>query len=108
MGGPAKGVVTREIDALGGVQAKVADDTMINIRMLNTSKGIAVRALRAQVDKYEYSRRMKEILESTNNLILRQGIVKKILVDGKRVIGVETELGMKYFAKAVILTTGTF
>jgi len=108
IGGPAKGVVTREIDALGGVQAKVADDTMINIRMLNTSKGIAVRALRAQVDKYEYSRRMKEILESTNNLILRQGIVKKILVDGKRVIGVETELGMKYFAKAVILTTGTF
>ncbi len=77
IGGPAKGIVTREIDALGGEQAKVADDTVINIRMLNTSKGIAVRALRAQVDKYEYSRNMKEILENTKNLVLRHGIVKE-------------------------------
>ncbi|CEP78813.1 MAG: tRNA uridine-5-carboxymethylaminomethyl(34) synthesis enzyme MnmG [Defluviitoga tunisiensis] len=108
IGGPAKGIVTREIDALGGEQAKVADDTVINIRMLNTSKGIAVRALRAQVDKYEYSRNMKEILENTKNLVLRHGIVKRILVDDKKIVGVETELGMKYFAKTVVLTTGTF
>jgi len=108
IGGPAKGVVTREIDALGGVQAKVTDETMINIRMLNTSKGIAVRALRAQIDKYDYSQKMKEILETTDNLILRHGIAKSLLVENGKVIGLETELGMKYFAKAVILTTGTF
>ncbi len=108
IGGPAKGIVAREIDALGGVQAKVTDETMINIRMLNTSKGIAVRALRAQIDKYDYSQKMKEILENTENLILRHGIAKNLLVENGKVVGLETELGIKYFAKAVILTTGTF
>ncbi|RAO98733.1 tRNA uridine 5-carboxymethylaminomethyl modification protein [Petrotoga sp. 9PW.55.5.1] len=108
IGGPAKGVVTREIDALGGIQAKVADESMINIRMLNTSKGIAVRALRAQIDKYEYSNKMKEILETSQNITLRYGVAKKILVENNKVVGLETELGMKYFANAVVLTTGTF
>ncbi|MDN5342115.1 MULTISPECIES: tRNA uridine-5-carboxymethylaminomethyl(34) synthesis enzyme MnmG [Oceanotoga] len=108
IGGPAKGIVTREIDALGGVQAKVTDKTMINVRMLNTSKGIAVRALRAQVDKYEYSREMKKILENQKNLTLRYGLVKNIIVDGNEIKGVETELGITYYSKAVILTTGTY
>ncbi|WP_121958279.1 tRNA uridine-5-carboxymethylaminomethyl(34) synthesis enzyme MnmG [Petrotoga sp. 9PWA.NaAc.5.4] len=108
IGGPAKGIVTREIDALGGLQAKVADETAINMRMLNTSKGIAVRALRAQIDKYDYSKKMKEILENTPNLTLRYGIVKKILTENGKVTGLETELGMNYLSKAIILTTGTF
>ncbi|BBE31169.1 tRNA uridine 5-carboxymethylaminomethyl modification enzyme MnmG [Tepiditoga spiralis] len=108
IGGPAKGVVTREIDVLGGVQAKVTDKAAINIRMLNTSKGIAVRALRAQIDKYKYSREMKKILENTKNLTLRYGIASKVIVDKNKVIGIETELGIKYGAKAVILTTGTY
>ena len=108
IGGPAKGVVTREIDVLGGVQAKVADKAAINIRMLNTSKGIAVRALRAQIDKYKYSREMKKILENTKNLTLRYGIASKVIVNENKVIGIETELGIKYGAKSVILTTGTY
>ncbi|WP_420844887.1 tRNA uridine-5-carboxymethylaminomethyl(34) synthesis enzyme MnmG [Marinitoga litoralis] len=108
VGGPAKGIVTREIDALGGLQAKVTDKSMINIRMLNTKKGPAVRALRAQIDKYEYSQNMKEFLHSTPNLLLRYGLVKELIVENKKVKGVITELGVKYEAKAVILTTGTF
>jgi len=108
IGGPAKGVVTREVDVLGGVMARVTDDTMINVRMLNTSKGIAVRALRAQIDKYEYSREMKRILESTDNLYLRYGVVREILTESGKVKGLVTEFGMKYECRAVILTTGTF
>ncbi|WP_459995946.1 tRNA uridine-5-carboxymethylaminomethyl(34) synthesis enzyme MnmG [Marinitoga arctica] len=108
IGGPAKGIVTREIDVLGGLQAKVTDNNMINIRMLNTKKGPAVRALRAQIDKYDYSQNMKEILHSTPNLLLRYGLVKELIVEKGKVKGVITELGVKYDAKAVILTTGTF
>lgn len=108
IGGPAKGIVTREIDALGGVQAKVADKTMINVRMLNTSKGIAVRALRAQIDKYEYSLEMKKILEKTEGITLRYGIAKELLIENNEVIGIKTELGLKYFAKSIIITTGTY
>jgi len=108
IGGPAKGIVTREIDALGGVQALVTDNSMINIRMLNISKGIAVRALRAQVDKYEYSRNMKRILETTDNLTLRYGIAKELMTENGKIKGIITEFGIKYFSKAVILTTGTY
>ncbi|MBP7236680.1 MAG: tRNA uridine-5-carboxymethylaminomethyl(34) synthesis enzyme MnmG [Petrotogaceae bacterium] len=108
IGGPAKGVVAREVDVLGGVMAKVTDSTMINVRMLNTSKGIAVRALRAQIDKYEYSREMKRILESTDNLYLRYGVAREILIESGKVKGLVTEFGMKYECRAVILTTGTF
>src|SRR6056297_3450871 len=71
LGGPAKGIVIRELDALGGEMGKTADQSMINIRMLNTSKGPAVRALRAQIDKYDYSNRMARILMQQNNLSLR-------------------------------------
>ncbi|SHE79033.1 tRNA uridine 5-carboxymethylaminomethyl modification enzyme [Marinitoga hydrogenitolerans DSM 16785] len=108
IGGPAKGVVTREIDVLGGLQAKVTDNNMINIRMLNTKKGPAVRALRAQIDKYDYSQTMKEILHSTPNLLLRYGLVKELIVEKGKIKGIITELGVKYEAKVVILTTGTF
>ena len=108
IGGPAKGVVVREIDALGGEMAKTTDETMINVRMLNVSKGPAVRALRAQIDKVLYSRTMKRKLETTENLVLRHGIVEKLLVENGKVKGVVDNYGIDYLAKAVIVTTGTF
>jgi tRNA uridine 5-carboxymethylaminomethyl modification enzyme len=108
IGGPAKGIVTREIDALGGVQASVADKTMINVRMLNTSKGIAVRAMRAQIDKYEYSLEMKKILEKTEGITLRYGIAKELIIEDNQVKGIKTEMGLKYFSEKVIITTGTY
>lgn len=108
IGGSAKGIVVREIDALGGEMAKTTDETMINVRMLNTSKGPAVQALRAQIDKYSYSRTMKRKLELQDNLVLRYGIVKKILVEKGKVVGLVDALGIDYKARAVILTTGTF
>ncbi|SDC08430.1 tRNA uridine-5-carboxymethylaminomethyl(34) synthesis enzyme MnmG [Geotoga petraea] len=108
IGGPAKGIVTREIDALGGVQASVTDKTMINVRMLNTSKGIAVRAMRAQIDKYEYSIEMKKILEKTKGITLRYGIAKELITENNEVVGIKTELGLDYFSKKVIITTGTY
>jgi len=108
VGGPAKGIVIREIDALGGEMAKNTDKSMINIRMLNTSKGPAVRALRAQVDKYDYSQNMTRTLMNEENLTLRYGLVEKILLSGDSVAGVETHFGEKYTAKCVIVTAGTF
>ncbi len=108
VGGPAKGQIAREVDALGGEIARITDLAMINIRVLNTSKGPAVRALRAQVDKYEYSNVAKEMVLNEANLTLRQGIVTKIGVKSGRVIGVETALGIKYKCRAAIVTTGTF
>lgn len=88
--------------------AKTTDETMINVRMLNTSKGPAVQALRAQIDKYSYSRTMKRKLELQDNLVLRYGIAKKILVEKGKVVGLVDALGIDYKARAVILTTGTF
>ncbi len=108
IGGPAKGQIAREVDALGGEMARITDSSMINVRVLNTSKGPAVRALRAQVDKYEYSLTAKKIVLEQKNLTLRQGTVAKILVKSGKVVGVETAIGIKYECKAVILTTGTF
>lgn len=108
IGGSAKGIVVREIDALGGEMAKTTDQTMINVRMLNTSKGPAVQALRAQIDKYDYSRTMKRKLENQENLLLRYGLVRELMVEDGRVKGVVDSLGIDYYAKAVILTTGTF
>ena len=108
IGGPAKGIVVREIDALGGEMAKTTDETMINVRMLNTSKGMAVRALRAQIDKIAYSQLMKKKLESSENLYLRYSQVEKINASRGRVTGVIDSLGIEYTAKAVIITTGTF
>ncbi|QKS73111.1 tRNA uridine-5-carboxymethylaminomethyl(34) synthesis enzyme MnmG [Paenalkalicoccus suaedae] len=108
VGGPAKGIVVREIDALGGEMARNIDKTHIQMRMLNTGKGPAVRALRAQADKYLYQHEMKETIEDTENLLLRQGMVEKLLVEDGVVKGVITQTGAEYHAKAVVITTGTY
>ena len=108
VGGPAKGIVVREVDALGGQMAKVIDKTHIQMRMLNTGKGPAVRALRAQADKVLYQQEMKQVLEDTENLDVMQGMVDEILIEDKKVVGVRTNVGTVYDAKSVIITTGTF
>lgn len=108
IGGPAKGHIVREIDALGGEMGKNIDETMIQVRMLNTKKGPAVQALRAQADKHNYHLRMKRILEQEANLEIRQGLVKEITTTGGQVTGVLTETGIHYRGKKVIVTSGTF
>ncbi len=108
IGGVAKGHIVREIDALGGEMAKVTDRTGIQFRMLNTSKGPAVWAPRAQCDKKLYQFTMKYILESQEDLDLVQGEVKKILVNGDGIEGVVTSIETMYRCRAVIVTTGTF
>lgn len=107
IGGPAKGVVVREIDALGGEMGKNIDKTYIQMRMLNTGKGPAVRALRAQADKHKYADAMKHTIETTPNLTLRQGIVESLLVEDGVCCGVVTSTGAQYAAKAVVITAGT-
>ncbi|MDN6345068.1 MAG: tRNA uridine-5-carboxymethylaminomethyl(34) synthesis enzyme MnmG, partial [Tetragenococcus koreensis] len=107
IGGPAKGVVVREIDALGGEMGKNIDKTYIQMRMLNTGKGPAVRALRAQADKHAYSAEMKHTIEKTENLTLRQGIVERLIVEDNICKGVVTATGARYEAQAVIITAGT-
>ncbi|GGB09647.1 tRNA uridine-5-carboxymethylaminomethyl(34) synthesis enzyme MnmG [Macrococcus hajekii] len=108
VGGPAKGIVVREIDALGGQMAKTIDKTHIQMRMLNTGKGPAVRALRAQADKVLYQQEMKDVIENTPNLDIMQGMVERLIIEEGTVKGVETVIGTTYFADAVVLTTGTF
>ncbi|WP_446936930.1 tRNA uridine-5-carboxymethylaminomethyl(34) synthesis enzyme MnmG [Lysinibacillus fusiformis] len=108
IGGPAKGIVVREIDALGGVMGKVIDKTHIQMRMLNTGKGPAVRALRAQADKVLYQQEMKRILEETENLTIHQGMVEELFIEDGEVTGVITQIGAIYRAKTVVVTTGTF
>lgn len=107
IGGSAKGIVVREIDALGGEMGKNIDKTYIQMKMLNTRKGPAVRALRAQADKDLYSETMKHTVESQEHLTLRQGMVNRVLVEDDKITGVETATGTQYAAKAVVLTTGT-
>ncbi len=108
LGGPAKGHIVREIDALGGEMGKNIDATYIQIRMLNTRKGPAVQALRAQADKIRYSLRMRSVLEHQENLWVKQGkVVALIFMDGK-VAGVRLKTGQIYHSQAVILTTGTY
>ncbi len=107
IGGSAKGIVVREIDALGGEMGRNIDKTYIQMKMLNTGKGPAVRALRAQADKALYSQEMKHTVENQENLTLRQAMVEEILVDDGKVIGVKVTTGAKYAAQAVIVTTGT-
>ncbi|MFY8330378.1 tRNA uridine-5-carboxymethylaminomethyl(34) synthesis enzyme MnmG [Vagococcus carniphilus] len=107
IGGPAKGVVVREIDALGGEMGRNIDKTYVQMRMLNTGKGPAVRALRAQADKFAYQTELKKTLEHTENLDLKQGIVEKLIVEDDVVKGVEISTGTKYFSKSVIITAGT-
>jgi tRNA uridine 5-carboxymethylaminomethyl modification enzyme len=108
IGGPAKGIVVREIDALGGEMGKNIDKTYIQMRMLNTGKGPAVRALRAQADKFLYQHEMKKTLEREPNLTLLQGKVERLIVEEGVCKGVMTHTGAQYYAKTVVITTGTF
>jgi tRNA uridine 5-carboxymethylaminomethyl modification enzyme len=108
IGGPAKGHVVREIDALGGEMGRNIDRTYIQMRMLNTGKGPAVHALRAQADKYLYQHTMKETIEQTPNMTLRQGMVEQLIVEDGECRGCITKTGATYRAKAIVLTTGTY
>ncbi|HEO8420273.1 tRNA uridine-5-carboxymethylaminomethyl(34) synthesis enzyme MnmG [Niallia sp. FSL W8-0635] len=108
VGGPAKGIVVREIDALGGEMGKNIDKTYIQMRMLNTGKGPAVRALRAQADKYMYQHEMKKTLENEPNLTLIQGMVEELIIEDQVVKGVITKTGATYRAKTIVITTGTY
>lgn len=108
IGGIGKGHLVKEIDALGGEMGRAIDETGIQFRILNTKKGPAVRASRAQADKARYRERMKRVLETCPNLTLRQGSVEALIVEGGEVKGVETQIGEQFFACKVILTTGTF
>lgn len=108
VGGPAKGIVVREIDALGGEMGKNIDKTYIQMRMLNTGKGPAVRALRAQADKFAYQHEMKKTLENEPQLTLIQGMVEELVVEEGICTGVITKTGAIYRAKTVVITTGTF
>lgn len=108
VGGPAKGIVVREIDALGGEMGKNIDKTYIQMRMLNTGKGPAVRALRAQADKVAYQYEMKKTLEDEQNLTLIQGMVERLIVEDGVCKGVITKTGATYHAKTVVITTGTY
>lgn len=108
IGGPAKGHVVREIDALGGEMAKNIDRTYIQMRMLNTGKGPAVYALRAQADKILYQREMKKVIEQQPNLSLHQTMVEKLIMEDGVCKGVITRTGARYSAEAVVLTTGTY
>lgn len=108
IGGPAKGHVVREVDALGGEMGRNIDKTFIQMRMLNTGKGPAVHALRAQADKFLYQQTMKETMEREPNLTMRQGMVEELIVEDGQCVGVITKTGAEYRAKAVVLTTGTY
>lgn len=107
VGGPAKSTLVREIDALGGVMGEAADATYIQMKMLNSSKGPAVRALRAQSDKRQYMDYMRNIIENNENIYLRQACITDLLVENNRVVGAVDEFGIEYSAGAVVLTTGT-
>jgi len=108
IGGIGKGHLVKEIDALGGEMAKAIDETGIQFRILNTKKGPAVRASRAQADKALYRMRMKRVLESCPGLTLRQGSVEALIVENGLIRGVETQIGEIFYGRKVILTTGTF
>ena len=108
IGGLAKGVLVREIDALGGEMGRAIDKTGIQFRMLNTKKGPAVQALRAQADKQEYRLYMKHFVENQTNLVLKQGMLKKVLIKNDHIIGIETQFGEIIHSMAVVLTPGTF
>lgn len=108
IGGSAKGIVVREIDALGGVMGKIADKTHLQIKMLNSAKGPAVQALRAQGDKIAYPKEMIKTLNSLENLTIQEGMVEDLIIDNNKVKGIILEDGTKIHAKAVILTTGTY
>ena len=108
IGGSSKGHLVREIDALGGEMGKNIDKTMIQIKMLNTSKGPAVHSLRAQADRKKYQAEMKHTLELQKNLEVKQGEIVKIELDNGKVKAIETDVGAVYKVKAIILATGTY
>jgi tRNA uridine 5-carboxymethylaminomethyl modification enzyme len=108
IGGTAKGHIVREIDALGGIMGKVADETGIQFRMLNASKGPSVWSPRAQTDKFAYQTRMKQRLEHTANLFIKQGTVESLIVENGKIVGVTTLEGIEYRSKTVVLSSGTF
>lgn len=108
IGGIGKGHLVKEIDALGGEMGRAIDETGIQFRVLNTKKGPAVRASRAQADKALYRQRMKRVLETSPGLTLRQGSVEALIVENGEVKGVETQIGERFYGRKVILTTGTF
>ena len=107
IGGPAKSTLVREIDALGGVMGEAADATYIQMKMLNSSKGPAVRALRAQSDKKQYMDYMRNIIEKNDNIFLRQACITDLLIKDGQITGAIDEYGIEYSARAAILTTGT-
>lgn len=108
IGGPAKGVIVREIDALGGAMAKICDQTQIQIRLLNTSKGAAVQALRAQIDKKAYQQAMLSYLQSQPGLDIKQGEVTDILTEEGRVCGLRLRTGAEYRCRRLVITSGTY
>src|SRR4249920_1148618 len=108
MGGIAKGQIVREIDALGGYSGIVTDETLIQFRMLNRSKGPAMWSPRAQSDRLLFSQKWRQMLENTPNVDFYQDMVKELLVEGRTCTGVVTGLGHKIRANAVVLTNGTF
>jgi len=108
VGGIAKGHVVREIDALGGIMGRVIDRTGIQFRLLNRSRGPAVQSPRAQADRSLYRTEMRHVLEETPNLYLRQGVVIDLIVEGRRVVGVEIQDTRRIGAKAIVVATGTF
>jgi tRNA uridine 5-carboxymethylaminomethyl modification enzyme len=108
IGGSAKGIIVREIDALGGIMGRIADKTQLQMKMLNSSKGPAVRSLRAQVDKVTYPKTMLETLEKKENLEIKEAMIEDLIVEDKEVQGVITESNEKIYSKKVILTTGTY
>lgn len=107
VGGPAKSCLTREVDALGGIMGVAADATYMQMKMLNSSKGPAVRALRAQSDKKEYSAFVRNLLESEENIQLKQCTCSELMVENGKIVGMKDEFGLEYFAPAIVLTTGT-
>ena len=107
VGGPAKSTLVREIDALGGVMGEVTDATYLQMKVLNSSKGPAVRALRAQSDKAEYTRFMRNLIESNENIYLKQCCITELKADNGRIVGAVDEFGIEYTTKAIVLTTGT-
>ncbi|MFA5471016.1 MAG: tRNA uridine-5-carboxymethylaminomethyl(34) synthesis enzyme MnmG [Acholeplasmataceae bacterium] len=108
IGGPAKGIVVREIDALGGQMARSADKGQIQMKMLNASKGPAVRALRAQIDKLKYPKIMLEVMKHTENLTLKEDLVNHLLIKDQKIQGVVLEDGTEILSKIVVITTGTY
>ncbi len=108
IGGLAKGHLVHEIDALGGEMGVNIDATGIQFRRLNTRKGPAVRANRAQADRMAYSARMKKVVENEQNLDLKQGLVNDLIIEKNRIVGVSTREGIDFKSRKVVLTTGTF